>query len=210
MGIQLTLLSRILLAMAIGITVIIGLTKLANGKLPWELNASPSPSNISEQVEQTQEVVAVSKASVDFDQLCQNNIMLTSACQKALEMLLDRFPGIQLEMVDWKKLPKLYNCSSSSGYEAVFADNNRIIEAEFDLNGYLLEIEYENMPFREVPQPVKAAFLAAFPNQNVTTFELEVMPNGQKFYEFEVHSSTDTDVTFDENGNRVSNNSCED
>lgn len=142
----------------------------------------------------------------------------SSNCRKIADFLLDKFPGVALEGVSHSDIKTLYNCYKGgeqvrSGYELVFLYQERIIEVDVDTRYNVLEVEYEDVPFSELPIAVRNSFensryKDAVPSK---TFELEedYTQGGLKLYEFEVNSTRDIDVTYDEAGNRV-NNRCED
>lgn len=136
-----------------------------------------------------------------------------SVPQRAFGELCGRFPQVQLSGVNWVRLDNIKNCPTRTIWEARFhLDGEGEVDVEFNANnGDLLEVEYEEFPAAKLPKDVKDAFERYRKERNAqptNDIEMEESPNGTRYYEFEL-GSRDMDVTFDVNGNRVTN-SCED
>lgn len=154
---------------------------------------------------------------------CRDDLGITEqVCQQALEILADRYPGLNLDMVQWSKIDKFYSCVDiTEGIEASFDYEQKDMEVEFDLFGSLIEAEYERQPISELPPVIKNAFSEYLTNNNgklksgqkqlsdYQFYELEQTKDNQLMFEFEVDKELDIDVTFNDRG-IVELNRCED
>jgi hypothetical protein len=145
-------------------------------------------------------------------QNCETNTgMNGDLCRSSLEALQRRYPELNLEQVVWSRLQKVFECDGNEIVEAKFSFNSDEIEAEFYPDGTLIEIEYERVGMSDsrLPEKVRQSLSRNYPNLSNTNFELEIHPNEEKFFEFEVDPTSDIDATYNINGEKVKNR-CED
>lgn len=187
-------------------------------KQPSEMDRLAIANKLSEPEESFEPTITTNAIDSCMDELGTAE----QVCQQALEILLDRYPRINLDMVQWVYIPKFYSCIDiTEGIEAKFNYEQQHIEVEFDSFGSLIEAEHERLPISELPPVVKNAFseyLATNSGKLKTGnkqlsdykyYELEQTKDNQLLFEFEVDKELDLDVTFNDRG-VVELNRCED
>lgn len=143
------------------------------------------------------------------------------ACQKAANIILERFPDIDISQVTWVDIDNMFDCHVNQAIEARFFPNNERVEVEFEISGYLIEIEYEEKKVSALPDKVKIGFENYLKNNqgrlkegnkqlsDYKYYELENTPGIGMLYEFEIEGDRDVDITFNSSGEKIKNY-CED
>jgi uncharacterized membrane protein YkoI len=89
--------------------------------------------------------------------------------------------------------------------EAIFKQNGRTYEVEFDHEGNWVETELENVPAIEIPAKVIETAKALHPKSQITEFEIELTAKGT-FYEVEMTTPNgEVELYLDGNGKRMYN-----
>jgi uncharacterized membrane protein YkoI len=116
--------------------------------------------------------------------------------ENAVLYLKDRFALNQQE-AEWVK--------TRYGLEAIFKQNGRTYEVEFDHLGKWLETELEDVPAIEIPTNVIEAAKKLYPTARISEYEIEMTPKGT-FYEVEMTTDNgEVELYFDGKGNRTKN-----
>lgn len=170
--------------------------------------ASPKPSNHSEHN------TASDVTSAHVDNCASNTNMDVNGCTAALKRLTttDAFVDLNPSIIEWKNIKEYSTpCVVNKGVEAQFPHPSLStpMEVEFQLNGTLIEIEYENLPVDSLPSNIREALASKIPQFSSTHYEKEVHLDGSTFYEFEIDSDQDIDKTLDQNGALVVTNTCD-
>jgi uncharacterized membrane protein YkoI len=139
-------------------------------------------------------------ASVSIqNQTLENDVQdafLASLPEQAKTYVKDHF-ALDTKDVEWVK--------RDYGMEAIFKQNGRTYEVEFDHEGNWVETELENVPAIEVPTKVIEAAKAMHPTGQITEFEIELTAKGT-FYEVEMATPNgEVEMYFDGNGKRMYN-----
>jgi hypothetical protein len=91
------------------------------------------------------------------------------------------------------------------GMEAIFKQNGRTYEVEFDHKGNWVETELEDVPAIEVPIIVIEAAKAVYPTARISEYEIEITAKGT-FYEVEMMTDNgEVELYFDNKGKRLKN-----
>jgi uncharacterized membrane protein YkoI len=121
---------------------------------------------------------------------------LASLPEQATTYVKDHF-ALDTKDVEWVK--------RDYGMEAIFKQNGRTYEVEFDHEGNWVETELENVPAIEIPAKVIEAAKAMHPTGQITEFEIELTAKGT-FYEVEMATPNgEVEMYFDGNGKRMYN-----
>jgi hypothetical protein len=91
------------------------------------------------------------------------------------------------------------------GMEAIFKQNGRTYEVEFDHKGNWIETEMEDVPAVEIPTLIIEAAKAVYPTARISEYEIELTAKGT-FYEVEMTTETgEVELYFDNKGKRAKN-----
>jgi uncharacterized membrane protein YkoI len=140
------------------------------------------------------------KASVsNQNQTTENDVQdafLASLPEQATTYVKDHF-ALDTKDVEWMK--------RDYGTEAIFKQNGRTYEVEFDHEGNWIETELENVPAIEIPTKVIETAKSIHPTGQITEFEIELTAKGT-FYEIEMAAANgEVELYLDGNGKRMYN-----
>ncbi len=154
----------------------------------------PTTSNSSAKEEKTEKTSLSTAKTTENDG--EDDPALDNLPVAAKNYVKEKF-ALEPNQAEWKK--------QSFGYEAIFQQNGRTYEVEFDPQGNWVETELENVPSVEVPSVIIDAAKKLYPTGRITEFEIELTPKGT-FYELEMTTEKgETEVYFDSNGQRAKN-----
>lgn len=152
---------------------------------------------------------------------CSLTIMTGENCVTFVNTLLKEYGKIDFVHKDtqFKNVKYTTDCPEGTwvekeharmGVEAQFIHPSLPIsmEVEKDKHARKIEDEFEGIDISLLPSKVYDQLKLDFPDKKITDFEKEVRHDGTIIYEFELDDDTDTDVAYDENGNRIYN-TCE-
>jgi uncharacterized membrane protein YkoI len=133
------------------------------------------------------------------NQTTENDVQdafLASLPEQAKTYITDHF-ALDTKDVEWIK--------RDYGMEAIFKQNGRTYEVEFDHEGNWVETELENVPAIEIPSKVIETAKALHPTGQITEFEIELTAKGT-FYEIEMTTANgEVELYLDSNGKRMYN-----
>ena len=146
------------------------------------------------------ENVPIAKASAsNQNQTVENDVQdafIASLPEQATAYIKDHF-ALDPKDVEWVK--------RDYGMEAIFKQNGRTYEVEFDHEGNWVETELENVPAIEIPAKVIETAKAMHPTSQITEFEIELTAKGT-FYEVEMSTPNgEVELYLDGNGKRMYN-----
>lgn len=116
---------------------------------------------------------------------------------QAIGNLMKRHPQIPINQVKWEE--------RHYGFEAIFTDNNKQIEVEYDKNGNWLETEFEHVAETDIPYDIRQKIATKFPKASVEEYEIEHTAQGT-FYEVELNEDgKHVEKYFDSKGDETTN-----